>query len=69
MVEEGIELHNLGFPRMMFETFESNVLFVLRYMIDAGVVAAAGCRRRRAGTSLAAKAADPSCQHASWTCT
>lgn len=38
VLEEGVELHALGTPRMQFDTYESNVLFVLRFMIDAGVV-------------------------------
>jgi DNA polymerase elongation subunit (family B) len=33
-----VELGALGLHRITFETFESNVLFVLRYMIDAGIV-------------------------------
>ena len=38
LLEDGVELGPLGLPRTVFDTFESNVLFVLRYMIDAGVV-------------------------------
>ena len=38
LLEDGVELGRLGLPRTAFDTFESNVLFVLRYMIDAGVV-------------------------------
>ena len=38
LLEDGVELGRLGLSRVSFDTFESNVLFVLRYMIDAGVV-------------------------------
>jgi hypothetical protein len=41
LLEDGVDLGSLGLQRMSFDTFESNVLFVLRYMIDAAVVG--GC--------------------------
>ena len=42
VLEDGIEVQALGL-RMAFDTFESNVLFVLRFMIDAGVVGGCWC--------------------------
>lgn len=40
ILEDGVDLPG-GAGRIAFETFESNVLFVLRFMIDCGVVG--GC--------------------------
>lgn len=40
LLEEGLEIPSLGL-RMAFDTFESNVLFVLRFMIDCAIVG--GC--------------------------
>lgn len=40
ILEDGVDLPHGG-GRIAFETFESNVLFVLRFMIDCGVVG--GC--------------------------
>jgi DNA polymerase delta subunit 1 len=37
VVEDGIDVPGLA-GRHIFESFESNVLFVLRFMIDSGVV-------------------------------
>jgi DNA polymerase elongation subunit (family B) len=35
-MEDGVDVDQIG--KMNFSTFESNVLFVLRFMIDTGVV-------------------------------